>query len=460
MNRSLRRRQLRTTGIGPGELLVATGFTDPEHGPVRCAAAPAVAAAAQRACTPHRTGRATGTRTARRVRLAPAPTSHDTTGDAVLSTASYLDRQGRAAGFAVAAHLGDPAALAVAEQVMDRWFQTLRSRRLVLAGADPMCWGGRRAVELIGAALKERRTPVYMLDRPIADQHHLQALLDRGAITVDDLHHVPPGATVAFTAPGASLAARAEAAARGLDVLDCTCPLAAAAQADVRAYADRGDTVVVIGHRRHAASAALTGQAAESVVRVADLDDVAGLGRDAAGPHTGRPIDPARVSFVVQTGTPIEQAAPIIAALRARFPRLRGHHYDALCYAASDRAATIRAAATASDLMLVAGSARPSDARDPDTDTVTAEAARTGTPVHIIGDAGDLRAEWVAGADTIGLATTRAAPAGLPSEITAVLAGLGPLTVVTQRTGTRTTDPDPDRHDDAIGAGDRPFPAH
>jgi 4-hydroxy-3-methylbut-2-enyl diphosphate reductase len=378
MNKTLRVQRLAAAAARRGEVIAATDFTHPERGVVPCPAAPLLAASLARGS---------------RVRLA-AVTAGD--GPGVLVAASYLTRDGLAVGFGAVAHRDDPVGLAAAESVVTSWSRTLRSRRMLIADAAPLCWGARRAREMAS---------------------------DAGALVYDseDLTGVADGGRVAFPAHGTTLAVQAEAAARGLRVTDGTCPLVDAARADIRSYADRGDTVVLIGRASHAVTATLADQAPAAVILVQDAADVDALSS----------IDGDRVSFVLQTGVPVEDSAPVLAALRARYPRLRGHHFDASCYEASDRAETVRSVAAASDLTLILGSDR-----DPDTSAMAAVAASAGPEPHVVNDVGELKADRVAAACTIGLVTARSAPPTLADEMIAVLAGLGPLSTATRRVAT------------------------
>jgi 4-hydroxy-3-methylbut-2-en-1-yl diphosphate reductase len=207
----------------------------------------------------------------------------------------------------------------------------------------------------------------------------------------------------------------AEAAACG-----DTCQLVAATHAELRRFTGYGDMVVVIGRRGHAAVPALVGQAPEQVVVVETVADVPALR-----------VDPDRVAYVVQTGLPIEDAAPVVAALRARYPRIRGAHPDSLCYAASDRAQTIRAVAGSCDLMLVLGGTGAGE--------LVGLAAASGVPVRVLGHTGELRADWLVGPACVGLAGSPSTRPGLAAEVIGVFSGLGPLSVAHRRVSTETT---------------------
>ena len=150
-----------------------------------------------------------------------------------------------------------------------------------------------------------------------------------------------------------------------------------------------------------------------------------------ASTATLRVPDPRRVSYLLQPGIPVEDAAPVAAALRSRFPALHGPHPDGFCYAASDRAETIRAIASASDVMLVLGSAD-----SPDTRHICGLARDCGARTHVIGEAGDIAPSMLSGAAAIGLAESTSAGPALAGQVTEALSGLGPLSVTSRRVST------------------------
>ena len=322
---------------------------------------------------------------------------------------SYLDRYGRAGGYALVA---GPDNEKRAEETARAWMRVLRSRRLTIADVPALCWGGQRAQAMITEAAAD-----YVVGRPVGSHT---------ARVVADLDQVPDGARVALPAHGASLAVRAEAAARGMRVTDATCPLVAGVHADAAAYASRGDTVLVIGDPAHAATRVLAEQAGEAGLVV--------TGTDQAGRLAG--VDPERVSFVIDPGLQTEHALAILAVLRRRFPQLRGHHFDVLCDAASDRARTIESVAATSELMLVV-TGSPADMPA----LVKTGLVNTG-PVNARATAvtrlADLSPDLLDGITSIGLASTLSAPAGLADDVVRALSGLGPLSVVRHGASTRT----------------------
>jgi len=350
MNKTLRSRRVPVAEGWFGEIRVATVFHDAERGPVRAHAAPLLAATLP-------------------ARQQTAPAVAD--GPGVMFAVSYLDRGGQPGGFALIAHRDDAAGLAAAEEAMTRWRGALRSRRLLVADMAPLCEGGIRARRMREDAGDQLFVPAH----------------------------------------GAPLGVRAEAAARGLRVIDATCPLVAAVQHNAMSYASRGDTVLVIGRATDAALGVLTTYAGETAIVVHDTTEAEAL----------QLPDPRHVSFVIEPGMPADQAMRILAVLRHKFPELSGHHLDALCEVASDRAIAIENVIRSSELTL----ALTGDPHDP-------EIPGGATALTSLKDL-----DRLAKITAVGLFSTSSAPAGLEDQVIGSLAGLGPLSV--RRRSTHTT---------------------
>ena len=171
---------------------------------------------------------------------------------------------------------------------------------------------------------------------------HVVADLQRqGAVFVDELDQVPDGTTVVFSAHGVAPAVRAEAARRGLNVIDATCPLVAKVHSEARRFAGRGDTVLLIGHAGH--------------------DEIEGTLGEAPGRITARrerrptpsgsvADDPEQVSFLMQTTLAVDDAADTVDVLRRRFPLIESSATDDICYATTNRQQAVRAIAAESDV--------------------------------------------------------------------------------------------------------------
>jgi len=297
------------------------------------------------------------------------------------------------------------------------------ARTVLLAAPRSFCAGVERAIDAVGRLLAERGGPVYVRKEIVHNAHVVADLRRRGAVFVDELDEVPDGATVVFSAHGVSPEVRDVAAGRGLDAFDATCPLVAKVHAEARRYAARGDTVVLVGHAGHEEVEGTLGEAPEATVLVQTVDDVATL----AVP------DAARVSYLTQTTLSVEEAAEIVAALRARFPALKGPRDDDICYATTNRQHALAAIADDADVVLVVGSANSSNSV-----RLVELARRRGTPAFLIDSPGDIRPEWLADTSVIGLTAGASAPPSLVADVIAALRAQGPVDVQ-ERTVARET---------------------
>ena len=286
---------------------------------------------------------------------------------------------------------------------------------VLLASPRSFCAGVERAIAVVEQLLEARGGPIYVRKQIVHNTHVVADLQARGAVFVDELDSVPDGATVVFSAHGVSPAVRAEAASRGLDTIDATCPLVTKVHAEARRFVARGDTVVLIGHAGHEEIEGTLGEAPDQTILVQSVDEVAEL----------VVADPARVSYLTQTTLAVDETTEIIQVLRARFPALRGPASDDICYATTNRQHALQAIADASDLVLVVGSKNSSNSL-----RLVELAQRHGIPSYLIDDVGDIRTEWLDGVEVVGVTAGASAPPRLVDAVIAALAELGPVTVV------------------------------
>ncbi|MFD0558438.1 4-hydroxy-3-methylbut-2-enyl diphosphate reductase [Stackebrandtia endophytica] len=287
-------------------------------------------------------------------------------------------------------------------------------RTVLLAAPRSFCAGVERAIEIVELALAQRGAPVYVRKQIVHNTHVVAELEARGAIFVSELDAVPDGACVVFAAHGVSPTVRRDASARGLDVIDATCPLVAKVHHEARRYAARGDTVILIGHSGHEEVQGTVGEAPDSMVLVESEADVA----------TVEVVDPQRVSYLTQTTLSVTETDRIIAALRQRFPRLRGPASEDICYATSNRQSALADIAGRSQLVLVLGSQNSSNSR-----RLAELAADAGAVSHLIEDVDQIDPSWLDGVTVVGLTAGASAPPHLVSEVVEYLQTLGPVVV-------------------------------
>jgi 4-hydroxy-3-methylbut-2-enyl diphosphate reductase len=294
------------------------------------------------------------------------------------------------------------------------------AREVLLAGPRSFCAGVERAIEIVERALEQQGAPVYVRKEIVHNKRVVDDLASRGAVFVDELHEVPDGSTVVFSAHGVSPAVRTEAAQRGLSVIDGTCPLVSKVHAEARRFAADGYTVALIGHAGHEEVEGTMGEAPEAMVLVQTPQDVAALAGD-------------KIAYLMQTTLSVDEASSVAGALRERFPDVRGPGSDDICYATTNRQAAVRAIAAAADLVLVAGSKNSSNSV-----RLVETCERAGTPAYLIDGASDIELDWLAGATRIGVTAGASAPPAVVSEIVSALSGLGPVSVSERVTTTES----------------------
>jgi len=285
---------------------------------------------------------------------------------------------------------------------------------VLLASPRGFCAGVERAIEIVERALELHGAPIYVRHEIVHNKYVVEDLRAKGAVFVDELDQVPAGATVIFSAHGVSKAISAQAERRGLKVFDATCPLVTKVHVEVARMLREGYEIVMIGHRGHPEAEGTMGQAAHGMHLVETLEDVVRL-------------EPAsdKLSYVTQTTLSVDDAAAIVAALKARFPRIVGPKKDDICYATQNRQDAVKFMAPQCDVVLVVGSPNSSNSN-----RLREVSENMGVPAYLVDSAADLRPEWVAGKRRVGISAGASAPEVLVEELIARLKKLGAASVL------------------------------
>ena len=286
---------------------------------------------------------------------------------------------------------------------------------IVLANPRGFCAGVDRAIEIVKRALDSLGAPIYVRHEVVHNRYVVEDLKHRGAVFVDELHEVPDGATVIFSAHGVSQAVRAEAERRGLKVFDATCPLVTKVHMEVARQCRGGRDMVLIGHAGHPEVEGTMGQwnreaGTGTIHLVEGLDDVATL-------EVGQPDN---LAFTTQTTLSVDDTRNIIAALLERFPQIQGPRHDDICYATQNRQDAVRELAHQCDLVLVVGSPNSSNSN-----RLRELAQREGVDAYLIDGAAEIDPAWVAGRTSIGVTAGASAPDVLVRGVIARLQQLG-----------------------------------
>ena len=275
-------------------------------------------------------------------------------------------------------------------------------KRVLLASPRGYCAGVERAVETVERLLDLHGAPIYVRKEIVHNAHVVRELEKRGAIFVESETEVPEGATVVLSAHGVAPSVYENAAARGLNTIDATCPLVTKVHVEARRYAAEGYSIALIGHQGHEEVIGTTGEAPDSIVLVQTVEDAERVEFE----------DAERVAYITQTTLSVDETAEIIAVLRRRFPSIRAPKRDDICYATSNRQWAVKDLLEVVDLLLVIGSKNSSNSNR------LVEVARAGgVPSHLIDDETDIDEAWLEGVETVGITSGASAPEKLVERL-------------------------------------------
>jgi 4-hydroxy-3-methylbut-2-enyl diphosphate reductase len=286
--------------------------------------------------------------------------------------------------------------------------------RVVLAQPRGFCAGVVRAIDIVERALAQYGAPVYVRHEIVHNHHVVESLRAKGARFVEDLSEVPAGAITIFSAHGVAQVVEQDAQARGLRVLDATCPLVAKVHGQGRRYVAQGRLVILVGHANHPEIEGTMGQIPGPVLLVQTEDDVAALALAADTP----------VAYVTQTTLSVDDTRALIAALKRRFTDIVGPDIDDICYATQNRQSAVRELAKVADVILVVGARNSSNSN-----RLREIGVEAGVPSYLIPDASGLDAAWVRDADVVGITAGASAPEVSVDDVIAALRRLGPVEV-------------------------------
>jgi 4-hydroxy-3-methylbut-2-enyl diphosphate reductase len=286
-------------------------------------------------------------------------------------------------------------------------------QEVLLAEPRGFCAGVDRAIEIVERALRKYGAPIYVRHEIVHNTYVVNDLKAKGAIFIEELSDVPPGATLVFSAHGVSQAVRTEADARGFNVFDATCPLVSKVHVELAKLSKEGYEFIMIGHKGHPEVEGTMGQLTEGIYLVEDVADVQGV----------RPRG-AKLAVVTQTTLSVDDAADILAEVKRVFPHVREPKQQDICYATQNRQDAVKVLAPAVDVVIVVGSHTSSNSN-----RLRELAQRLGTAAYMVDAAEDLQAEWLEGRRRVGLTAGASAPDILVQQVIARLREMGAVSV-------------------------------
>ena len=285
---------------------------------------------------------------------------------------------------------------------------------ILMAQPRGFCAGVDRAINIVNEALNRFGAPIYVRHEIVHNAYVVNELRDKGAVFVDELHEVPKGGIVVFSAHGVSQEVRKDAEARGLQVYDATCPLVTKVHLEVVKMCKDGFTVLMIGHAGHPEVEGTMGQVKEGVFLIERVGDVGSL------PF---PAD-EKIAFVTQTTLSVDETKEIVDALTMKFPNIVQPRKQDICYATQNRQDAVKFMAPQVEVVIVVGSATSSNSN-----RLRELSEKLGVPSYMVDSPDQLKSEWFAGKKRVGLTAGASAPESLAQSIVSRIQEFGPRQV-------------------------------
>jgi 4-hydroxy-3-methylbut-2-en-1-yl diphosphate reductase len=280
---------------------------------------------------------------------------------------------------------------------------------VLLAAPRGYCAGVERAVEAVERALAKHGAPVYVRKQIVHNLHVVRDLEGQGAIFVDEVDEVPPGAVTVLSAHGSPPRVFDEARTRDLDLIDATCPLVTKVHVEARRFVESDRSIVLIGHAGHEEVEGTSGQAPERTVLVQDLEDARSV-----------ELPDGPLAYLTQTTLSVDETSEIVRVLQSRYPDLEGPPREDICYATQNRQDAVKDLVPRVDVLFVIGSKNSSNSNR------LAEVARErGKPAHLVDDETEVDPAWLHGASVVGLTSGASAPEHLIARMLEWLAARG-----------------------------------
>jgi 4-hydroxy-3-methylbut-2-enyl diphosphate reductase len=287
-------------------------------------------------------------------------------------------------------------------------------RKILLAWPRGYCAGVERAVDTVERALRIYGPPVYVRKQIVHNIHVVRDLENKGAVFVEEETEVPEGAVVILSAHGVAPGVYANSMARGLSVIDATCPLVTKVHLEARRFARDDYTILLIGHEGHEEVVGTSGEAPDNIILVGSPEEA----------RTVQVADPNRLAYLSQTTLSVDETNEVIDVLKDRFPGIEGPPRDDICYATQNRQEAVKEMAKLSDVILVIGSDNSSNSR-----RLVEVSAAFGTPAYLVDDETEIDPAWLADRETVGVTAGASAPEWLVERVIDWLKARGASTV-------------------------------
>ncbi len=269
---------------------------------------------------------------------------------------------------------------------------------VVLSSPRGFCAGVVRAIEVVDLCLEKFGPPVYVKHQIVHNPYVVASLEKRGSITVEDVEDIPSGSVVVFSAHGSPPEDFEKAEAKGLRVIDATCPLVTRVHNEARKYHREGRKVLLVGHRGHQEVRGTMGQTPMTLVDEREESELPDWDGDTP------------VVVLTQTTLSVDDTQAEVDQIKEKFPN--SITKADICYATTNRQQAAKELARSVDLVLVIGAQNSSNCN-----RLREVAEVQGVPAYLVNGPEDLDPAWLRGVSRVGITSGASTPEVLVDEV-------------------------------------------
>lgn len=274
---------------------------------------------------------------------------------------------------------------------------------IILAKPRGFCAGVMRAIDSVEKAIAKFGAPIYVRHEIVHNKFVVESLRKKGAIFVDEISQIPEGAITIFSAHGVSDKVEEDASARGLDVIDATCPLVSKVHREAKKYEEEDYEIILIGHKGHPEVEGTSGRVKKKMILVTNEEDA----RSVEIPNA------PKIAYVTQTTLSVDDTKKIASILEERFPQIQaGLATKDICYATQNRQDAVRSLSKIVDILIAIGAANSSNSN-----RLRDLGEESGLPSYLINDSSDIDETWFANVKNVGITAGASAPEVLVQEV-------------------------------------------
>lgn len=251
-------------------------------------------------------------------------------------------------------------------------------KKIIIARHHGFCMGVKRAINIAEETAQNYKGKVTILNEIVHNEAVVENFKKQGVCQAFSINDVDKG-TLIISAHGVPPNVKAEAEAKGLEVVDATCPLVTRIYNIINKVVQNGYHVIHYGDRDHDETKGIVGHAPKNITVVGSREELLRL-----------PNWPDRkLGLTVQTTAHMSEFSEIEKLARQKWPHIE--IFNTVCDATTQRQTAIMDLAPQVEMVLVVGSATSANSKR----LAKISEAICGRGV-LIGSADDIKKEWFA----------------------------------------------------------------